>query len=212
MTWPARGKRSTHCPAICKSQWGSGSRTFAPSLARRRAKGTSVDGRCATSARLAISQIVPDPDQPRAEFSQEALERLALSIREKGQLSPIRVRWSEELEKWTIICGERRWRAMVRAGLAEIDCYFDEGESVAFQEILEQQLIENCLREDLQPIEEAEAFASLMKLNGWTGKQVADALTRQSDAGIEPGTCLAQTARGDSGESRYGRDLIAVGV
>lgn len=125
--------------------------------------------------RLAIGQIVPDPDQPRAEFSEEALAQLALSIRERGQLAPIRVRWSETIEKWVIICGERRWRATQRAGLSEIDCYFDEGE-LTHSDILEQQLIENCLREDLQPIEEAEGFASLMKLNGWTGKQVADAL------------------------------------
>ncbi len=125
--------------------------------------------------RLAIAQIVPDPDQPRAVFSEEALEQLALSIRERGQLAPIRVRWSDTLEKWIIICGERRWRATQRAGLSEIDCYFDEVE-LTHSDILEQQLIENCLREDLQPIEEAEAFASLMKLNNWTGKQVADAL------------------------------------
>ena len=52
--------------------------------------------------------------------------------------------------------------------MTEIDCYFDEGEPT-HSDILEQQLIENCLREDLQPIEEAEAFASLIKLNGWTG-------------------------------------------
>jgi ParB family transcriptional regulator, chromosome partitioning protein len=125
--------------------------------------------------KLAISQIVPDPEQPRVEFKDEALERLALSIREKGQLSPIRVRWSDELEKWIIISGERRWRATQRAGLVEIDCCFDEGD-LPPSEILAQQLIENCLREDLQPIEEAEAFASLMKFNSWTGKQVAEAL------------------------------------
>jgi len=125
--------------------------------------------------RLVIEQIVPDPAQPRVEFSEDALERLALSIREKGQLSPIRVRWSDELEKWLIISGERRWRAAKRAGLAEIECYFHEAE-LSPSEILEQQLIENCLREDLQPVEEARAFASLMKLNGWTGKDVALAL------------------------------------
>src|SRR5713101_2579078 len=61
--------------------------------------------------KLAISQVVPDPSQPRIEFAEEALERLALSIREKGQLSPIRVRWSGDVEKWIIISGERRWRA-----------------------------------------------------------------------------------------------------
>ncbi len=128
--------------------------------------------------KVAISQVVPDPDQPRIEFGEEALELLALSIREKGQLTPIRVRWSETLGKWIIISGERRWRATQRAGLNEIDCYFDEGDLTP-SEILEQQLVENCLREDLQPIEEAEAFASLKKLNDWTAKQVADALRIQ---------------------------------
>ena len=58
--------------------------------------------------RLAISQIVPDTSQPRVEFAGEAIDRLALSIREKGQLTPIRVRWSEDLAKWIIIAGERR--------------------------------------------------------------------------------------------------------
>ena len=125
--------------------------------------------------RLAIAQVVPDPAQPRVEFAEEALERLASSILDKGQLSPIRVRWSEDLEKWMIISGERRWRAAQQAGLTEIECYFHEAE-LSSSEILEQQLIENCLREDLQPIEEAQAFAELMKLNCWTGKEVAGAL------------------------------------
>ena len=58
--------------------------------------------------RVVISQVIPDPQQPRVEFAEEDLEQLALSIREKGQLSPIRVRWSESLEKWIIISGERR--------------------------------------------------------------------------------------------------------
>jgi ParB family chromosome partitioning protein len=125
--------------------------------------------------KVAIAHVVPDPGQPRVEFSDEALDRLARSISEKGQLSPIRVRWSDELEKWIIICGERRWRATQRAGLTEIDCYFNEGELTA-SDVLEQQLIENCLREDLQPIEEARAFASVMELNRWSGKDVAEAL------------------------------------
>ena len=125
--------------------------------------------------KLALAQVVADPAQPRVEFSEEALERLAASIRDKGQLSPIRVRWSDDLEKWMIISGERRWRAAQQAGLTEIECYFHEAE-LNSSEILEQQLIENCLREDLQPIEEAQAFAELMKLNSWTGKEVAVAL------------------------------------
>jgi ParB family transcriptional regulator, chromosome partitioning protein len=125
--------------------------------------------------RIIVSQVIPDPDQPRIEFSEAELEQLALSIRDKGQISPIQVRWSESLEKWIIISGERRWRAAQRAGVAEIDCYFQEGELTP-SEILEQQLIENCLRVDLKPIEEAKAFAALMKLNEWSGKDVAQAL------------------------------------
>lgn len=131
--------------------------------------------------RIDIDKVIPDPDQPRQEFDQDAIERLAKSITEKGQLSPIRVRWSDELQKWIIIAGERRWRATRNAGLPTIDCHFHDGE-LTKSEILEQQIIENCLREDLQPIEQAKAFASLMELNGWNGRQVAEALR------VEPAT------------------------
>ena len=122
-----------------------------------------------------IAKVAPDPHQPRVEFADESLERLARSIGEKGQLLPIHVRWSADLEKWTIISGERRWRATKAAGLTKIDCYFHKGE-LSQAEILEQQLVENLLREDLKPIEEAWAFATLMELNDWNGKQVAETL------------------------------------
>lgn len=125
--------------------------------------------------RVDVNQVVPDPDQPRAEFTEEALDRLAASIRDKGQLTPIRVRWSAALGKWVIIAGERRWRATRRAGLETIDCVFVEGE-LSRGELLSQQLIENLLREDLKPVEEAKAFRELLALNDWTGKQLADAL------------------------------------
>lgn len=125
--------------------------------------------------RVDINQVIPDPEQPRVEFSPEAIERLASSIREKGQLSPIRVRWSEDLGKWIIIAGERRWRATRHAGLPSIECYFHDGE-LSKSDILEQQLIENLLREDLKPTEEAKAFSALMEMNEWNGKQVAEAL------------------------------------
>ncbi len=125
--------------------------------------------------RVDVSQVVPDPDQPRSEFSDDALDRLAASIRDHGQLAPIRVRWSAGLGKWVIIAGERRWRATRRAGLAAIDCVFVEGE-LSRGELLSQQLIENLLREDLRPVEEAKAFRELIALNGWTGKQLAAAL------------------------------------
>lgn len=122
-----------------------------------------------------INQVIPDPEQPRVEFTEDALERLAKSIRDKGQLSPIRVRWSNDLGKWVIIAGERRWRATKQAGLPTIECYFHDGD-LAKSEILEQQLIENLLREDLKPLEEAKAFSTLMEMNDWNGKELAEAL------------------------------------
>ena len=125
--------------------------------------------------RVAIELVIPDPDQPRVEFTRDALDRLAQSIRDKGQLSPIRVRWSEDLGKWLIVSGERRWRATRLAGLPTIDCHFHEGD-LSRSEVLEQQLIENLLREDLQPIEEARAFAALIELQGWSGRQLAESL------------------------------------
>jgi ParB family chromosome partitioning protein len=125
--------------------------------------------------RVEIDKVIPDPDQPRTEFSDGALARLAQSIQDKGQMSPIRVRWSDVAGKWVIISGERRWRATKLAGLPTIDCHFHERE-LSQSEILEQQLIENLLREDLQPVEEARAFSILMEMNGWNGKQLAHAL------------------------------------
>ena len=125
--------------------------------------------------RIDIDMVVPDAQQPRTEFSPEAIDRLAASIREQGQLTPIRVRWCDDLGKWLIIAGERRWRATKLAGLPTIECYFHE-QVLTSSQILEQQLIENLLREDLKPVEEARAFAELMKVNAWTGKQVASAL------------------------------------
>lgn len=125
--------------------------------------------------RVDIEQVIPDPTQPRTEFHQEAIAALAANIEAKGQLHPIHVRWSEEAERWVIVSGERRWRAVREAGLATVDCFFHE-QPLTKAQALELQLIENLLREDLRPIEEAKAFQSLMDLNGWNGKQVAESL------------------------------------
>jgi len=135
------------------------------------------DGR--TRAREAgymeIERVVPDPDQPRKEFDPEAIDRLAASFLKYGQLMPIRVRWGAALGKWVVISGERRYRAALRAGLKTVCCTFTDGELTA-SEILQEQLIENCLREDLRPIEQARAYRQLMDLHGWTAKQLADEL------------------------------------
>lgn len=128
-----------------------------------------------TFGTLAIENLIPDPDQPRTEFDEQEIEHLSMSILDKGQLHPIRVRWSETHGKWIIISGERRFRAIKLAGLLTAECYFQEGE-LTKTDILEQQLIENLLRADLKPIEEATAFDDLMKHNGWTAKELSDAI------------------------------------
>ena len=122
-----------------------------------------------------IEQVIPDPSQPRTEFNEDALQELSASFASKGQLQPIRVRWLENEGKWTIIAGERRWRAAQMAGLATIDCYFHDG-GLTPSEILEEQIIENLQRRSLQPLEEARSFQALIKMNMWKKKEVASAL------------------------------------
>ncbi len=124
------------------------------------------------AAEIPIDRIGPDPDQPREEFEPEALERLADSLRTRGQLQPIRVRWDEARSQYVIICGERRWRAAMQAGLSTLSCVVSES-AIDPGELLALQLVENALREDLKPIEQARAFRALMDRNGWTARQVA---------------------------------------
>ena len=127
------------------------------------------------AAEIPIGKIAPDPDQPREEFEEGALARLAESLKARGQLQPIRVRWDEPAGVYRIIMGERRWRAARMAGLATLACVITEG-AIDPGELLAIQLVENCLREDLQPIEQAKAFRTLMERHGWSQRRLADEL------------------------------------
>jgi ParB family chromosome partitioning protein len=123
-------------------------------------------------SQIAIDLINRDPAQPREEFEPEGLERLAQSLRQRGLLQPIRVRWDAAQERYIIICGERRWRAAKIAGLESLACVIVEGD-LTIQERLAIQLVENALREDLKPIEQARAYKSLMESQGWSVRQLA---------------------------------------
>ncbi|MBV8231022.1 MAG: ParB/RepB/Spo0J family partition protein [Planctomycetaceae bacterium] len=124
---------------------------------------------------IPIDAIEPDPAQPREQFDHEPLERLADSIRSKGVLQPLRVRWDESKFRYILIVGERRWRAAGLAGLDKVPCVVDD-RTPDPGEILALQLIENCLREDLTPIEQAAAFKKLMDVNRWSGNRLAKEL------------------------------------
>jgi ParB family chromosome partitioning protein len=103
-----------------------------------------------------IEEIVPNRSQPRKHFDESRLQELAESIKEKGILEPLIVRRIEQ--GYELIVGERRWRAAQRAGLKEVPVLVKEAEG---REALELSLIENLQRENLNPIEEADAFKRL---------------------------------------------------
>ncbi|MGE3819745.1 MAG: ParB/RepB/Spo0J family partition protein, partial [Isosphaeraceae bacterium] len=105
-------------------------------------------------SQIAIDRIERDPTQPREDFDADALERLAQSLKTRGLLQPLRVRWDAGLDRYVILCGERRWRAARMAGLESLACVIIEGD-LSPQERLAVQLVENALREDLRPIEQA---------------------------------------------------------
>ena len=107
---------------------------------------------------LSISMIDPNPNQPRQIFDHQALQELAASIKANGLVQPIVVR--RRNERFEIVAGERRWRAAQVAELTEIPVVVQD---VADDKLLELALIENIQREDLNPMETANAFARLVK-------------------------------------------------
>lgn len=117
---------------------------------------------------VAIDQIEPNPNQPRKHFESSSLEELAASIRASGVIQPVIVR--ETADGYQLIAGERRWRAARLAGLERIPAIVREATDA---ESLELALVENLLREDLNPIEEAEAYRHLLAQFGWTQEQLA---------------------------------------
>lgn len=123
---------------------------------------------------LPIEQIVPNPDQPRRRFSDEALQELAASIREKGVIQPLIVRRAPDgASGYQIVAGERRWRAAQLAQLHELPVIVrDLGDT----EVLEIAIIENIQRADLNAIEEAAGYRQLMDRFGHTQDQLAVAL------------------------------------
>lgn len=127
------------------------------------------------ACQLRLDRIVPDPKQPRTEFDPDALARLADSLKQRGQLQPIRVRWDDATDRYIVIVGERRFRAAKLAGLPTITCVVTMDE-VSPQDLLEDQLVENALREDLKPIEQARAYRTLLTARGLTRRQLADRL------------------------------------
>jgi ParB family transcriptional regulator, chromosome partitioning protein len=114
-----------------------------------------------------IARIRPNPNQPRVQFDEEALEELADSIRERGVLQPILLR--PHGDDYLIVAGERRWRAAQRARLHSIPAIVREVDDSTTAELA---LIENIQRQDLNPLEEAEGYRQLIERHGHTQDDV----------------------------------------
>ena len=121
----------------------------------------------------AIEKLIPQKGQPRQHFAKDKIEELAASIREHGLLEPIVVRRISGQDKLEIIAGERRWRASQKAGLKEVLVVVKD---VTPKAAFELALIENVQREDLNPVELAEALDRLTKEHGYTQETLAERL------------------------------------
>ena len=139
---------------------GEAARTPAPEGQQAEARGGVRE--------IEISRISRNPEQPRVQFDEAALDELANSIRERGVLQPILLR--PDGEGFMIVAGERRWRAAQRAQLHAIPAIVRDIDQSTIAELA---LIENIQREDLNPLEEAEGYKQLIKKHGHTQDGVA---------------------------------------
>jgi len=140
-------------------------------------KGVPSDETSSGTSTLLIDEIVPNRLQPRQHFDDEKFNELERSIREHGVLQPIVVQ--KNAKGYELIVGERRWRASKKAGLKKIPSIIRD---VTDAESLELALIENLNRQDLNPIEEAEAYERLAKDFGLTQEKISQQMGKSREA------------------------------
>ena len=127
---------------------------------------------------IPVNLIEPNPNQPRREFDEEAMNELAMSIREVGLITPITLRQMPD-GKYQIIAGERRWRASQIAGLAKMPAYI---RTVDDENVMEMALVENIQREDLNAIEIALAYQHMADTMGMTQERIAERVGKSRTA------------------------------
>ena len=130
-----------------------------------------------SATELKTTELEPNRDQPRRDFDEEAINSLSASIKEYGILQPIVVRMVND--RYQIVAGERRWRAAMQAGLATVPVVIKELDDMQVAELA---VIENLQREDLNPIEEAQAFKRLAAVFGLSQEQIAEKVGRSGPA------------------------------
>jgi ParB family chromosome partitioning protein len=133
---------------------------------------TPVEGE--SLVEIPLERIGVNPNQPRKAFDQEALAELSASIKASGIIQPVVVR--RRGDGYELIAGERRWRAARMAGLDRVPAVVRDATDA---QSLELALVENLLREDLNPMEEAEAYQSLLAQFGWTQEELGERVGRK---------------------------------
>ncbi|MCB5825957.1 ParB/RepB/Spo0J family partition protein [Weissella cibaria] len=129
---------------------------------------------------LAVDKIVANPFQPRHVFDQDALQDLAASIKENGVLQPVIVRHNpKDNAQYELLAGERRWRASQLAGMTEVPAIVRKLDD---DQMLQAAILENLQREDLTPLEEAQAYRDMMDALKLTQEQVAKRLGKARSA------------------------------
>ena len=126
--------------------------------------------------KINISQIIPNPSQPRKSFKDEELKELSSSIKNQGLIQPIIVKPTTN-NQYQIIAGERRWRACQLNGMHEVDCVIKDLDDT---NVLEAALIENIQREDLNVIEEANAYKGLIDIKGINNENLSKLIGKSS--------------------------------
>lgn len=139
---------------------------------------TTLQAQTGGSVNLPIAQVEPGLNQPRKHFDEEALSDLAESIRQHGILQPLTVRRLAS-GYYQIIAGERRWRAARQAGLEEVPAIIIEADD---RKVMELGLIENLQREDLNPMEEAAGYRTLIQDYGLTQEEAARRVSKSRPA------------------------------
>ena len=127
---------------------------------------------------IPLSQIEPNPDQPRREFDQTAMQELAASIENMGIIAPITLRQVAP-DRYQIIAGERRWRASQMAGLKSMPAYI---RTINDENMMEMALVENIQREDLNAVEIALAYQHLLDSTGMTQEKVSERVGKSRTA------------------------------
>lgn len=158
----------------------AGAGGIAPQASARPTDPLEGTSRFGAARMIPVAQIEADPGQPRSEFDPAEIDQLAASLNDHGQIQPIMVRPSGVAGQFIIVAGERRHRASVAANRPEIIAVVIEETDPA--RIFEMQMVENCLRSDLKPVEQARGFRRLMDQTKWSAARMGKSVGMSESA------------------------------